>query len=301
VRDAAVALQSDTAGNPRLTAHIVSAQPQAGAAALEFWPSLGAYEIYDDLLYGLMNAEPVRLAAYRAAFAASVPGKVVLDIGTGSDAVLARLCIEAGARHVYAVEVLETAARQAAELVRTLGLEERITVLHGDIAGLSLPEPVEVCTQGIIGNIGSADGIVPVWNAARRSFAPGCVPVPSRCVTRLALMELPAAARQQPRFAPLAADYVQRVFGVAGAPFDLRLCVRNVTPAELLTAATDFEELDFSWLPLPSWPHAGLHDSKCCVTGFSMAACCGPWCRPMPRTRSITCASSAPGCRYSCP
>ena len=90
-------------------------------AALEFWPSLGAYEIYDDLLYGLMNAEPVRLAAYRAAFAASVPGKVVLDIGTGSDAVLARLCVEAGARHVYAVEVLEAAARQAAELVRTPG------------------------------------------------------------------------------------------------------------------------------------------------------------------------------------
>ncbi|MBM4221893.1 MAG: amino acid adenylation domain-containing protein, partial [Gammaproteobacteria bacterium] len=173
VRDVAVALQNDAAGNPRLTAHIVSAQPQANPAALEFWPSLGAYEIYDDLLYGLMNAEPVRLAAYRAAFAASVPGKIVLDIGTGSDAVLARLCIEAGACHVYAVEVLETAARQAAALVRTLGLEERITVLHGDIASLELPEPVEVCTQGIIGNIGSADGIVPVWNAARRSFAPG--------------------------------------------------------------------------------------------------------------------------------
>jgi amino acid adenylation domain-containing protein len=255
VRDAAVALQSDAAGNPRLTAHIVSAQPQANPAALEFWPSLGAYEIYDDLLYGLMNAEPVRLAAYRAAFAASVPGKVVLDIGTGSDAVLARLCVEAGARHVYAVEVLETAARQAAELVRSLGLEERITVLHGDIASLDLPEPVEVCTQGIIGNIGSADGIVPVWNAARRSFAPGCVPVPSRCVTRLALMELPATARQQPRFASLAADYVQRVFCVAGAPFDLRLCVRNVTPAELLTAATDFEVLDFGG-PLPAG-HSG--------------------------------------------
>jgi non-ribosomal peptide synthetase component F/acyl carrier protein len=248
VRDAAVALQNDAAGNPRLTAHIVSAEPDA--AGLEFWPSLGAYEVYDELLYGLMNAEPVRLAAYRAAFAGSVPGKVVLDIGTGSDAVLARLCIEAGARHVYAVEVLASAARQAAELVRTLGLEDRITVLHGDIATLTLPEPVDVCTQGIVGNIGSADGIVPVWNAARRNFVEGCVPVPSRCLTRLALMELPAAARERPRFSPLAADYVRRMFRTVGAPFDVRLCVRKVAAADLLTAATDFEVLDFHG-PLP--------------------------------------------------
>lgn len=264
VRDAAVALQSDAAGNPRLTAHIVSASAPAGT--LEFWPSLGAYEVYDELLYGLMNAEPVRLAACRAAFAASVPGKVVLDIGTGSDALLARMCVDAGARHVYAVEILESAARQAAELVRALGLEGRITVLHGDITTLTLPEPVEVCTQGIVGNIGSADGIVPVWNAARRSFAAACVPVPARCVTRLALMELPPDARRQPRFAPLAADYVQRVFRAAGARFDLRLCVRNVAAADLLTAATDFEVLDFSG-PLPPG-HSGGAELQICRDGF---------------------------------
>lgn len=266
IRDAALALQADAAGTPRLTAYIVSAQPQVDAAALEFWPSLGAHELYDELLYGLMNAEPVRLAAYRAAFASSVPGKVVLDIGTGSDAVLARLCIEAGARHVYAVEILASAARQASELVRMLGLEDRITVLHGDIAELTLPEPIDVCTQGIVGNIGSADGIVPVWNAARRNFAADCVPVPSRCVTRLALMELPSAARERPRFAPLAADYVRRMFSAAGAPFDVRLCVRNVAATDLLTAATDFEVLDFNG-PLPAG-HSGAVELTALRDGY---------------------------------
>ena len=83
VRDAAVALRADAAGNQRLTAYVVGGEGNAGVSTAEFWPSLGAYGIYDQWLYGLMNAEPVRLAAYRAAFAAAVPGKVVLDIGTG--------------------------------------------------------------------------------------------------------------------------------------------------------------------------------------------------------------------------
>ncbi|MEZ5565070.1 MAG: amino acid adenylation domain-containing protein [Gammaproteobacteria bacterium] len=250
VLDAAVGVRPDAAGNQRLTAWVVRGagfggeSPTIGQA--EFWPSLGAYGIYDAWLYGLMNTEPQRLAAYRAAFADAVPGKVVLDIGTGQDAVLARLCVEAGATHVYAVEVLEEPARRAAQLVQELGLADRITVLPGDIAELELPVAVDVCTQGIIGNIGSADGIAPVWNSARRHFSADCVPVPARCVTRIAALELPAKAREQPVFGPLATDYVQRLFNSIGQPFDLRLCLRNVAPSALLSSSADFEVLDFS-------------------------------------------------------
>ncbi len=259
VRDAAVGLRPDAAGNQRLTAWVVAGESSVPAlsrsGALEFWPSLGAYGIYDEWLYGLMNTEPVRLAAYRAAFAEAVPGKVVLDIGTGEDAVLARLCVEAGAAHVYAVEVLEAAARGATELVRRLGMQDRITVLHGDVADLDLPQAVDVCTQGIIGNIGSADGISSIWNSARRHFAAGCVPVPARCVTRIAALELPVAVRAGPRFGPLAADYARRLFASVGQPFDLRLCVRNVGSDDLLTTSAEFEVLDFSG-ELPT-THAG--------------------------------------------
>lgn len=264
VRDAAVALRMDPAGESRLTGFVVgrAAEPvlPAVVGGLEFWPSLGAYGVYDELLYGLMNAEPARLAAYRAAFAATVPGRVVLDIGTGADALLARLCVEAGARHVYAVEVLESAAARAAGLVRTLGLEDRITVLSGDIAALRLPEPVEVCTQGIIGNIGSADGIAATWNAARRSFAPECMAVPTQCVTRIAALELPTGAGEAARFPPLAAGYAAQLFEVLGGPCDLRLAVRNVDPAQLLTAPADFEVLDFSG------PLAESHEGRATLT-----------------------------------
>lgn len=248
VVDAAVALRVDRAGNQRLTGYLVTPEGSARAGDLEFWPSLGAYGIYDRWLYSLMNGEPVRLGAYRAALVRAVPGQVVLDIGTGADAVLARLCIELGAAHVYAVEVLEEAAEQARALVERLGLKDRITVLQGDMGDmgdLHVPEKVGVCTQGIVGNIGSADGIAPVWNGARQFFAPGCVPVPERCVTRVAGLELGPLDRARPAFGVLAADYARRVFAAVGQPFDLRLCLRGVVRENLLTAPAEFEVLDF--------------------------------------------------------
>lgn len=223
----------------------------AGANALEFWPSLGEYQIYDGLLYDFMAADAVRVASYRDAYARHAAGKVVLDIGTGRDALLARLCVAAGARHVYAVEVLPDAAAHATEVVNSLGLGDRITVICGDIAQLELPEAVELCTQGIVGNIGSSDGIASIWNAARRLFAPDCIAVPARCTTFIAPAELPAAAREAPCFGPLAADYARRIFAAEGREFDVRLCVRNFPATGLLAPQAVFEALDFSaTLPL---------------------------------------------------
>ena len=46
----------------------------------------------------------------------SVRDRCVLDIGTGKDAILARICVEEGARKVYAAELLESSFRQAKAL-----------------------------------------------------------------------------------------------------------------------------------------------------------------------------------------
>lgn len=215
------------------------------AATVQFWPSLGEYQVYDALLYDFMAADATRVASYERAFARHVAGQAVLDIGTGKDALLARLCVAAGARHVYAVEVLEEAASEARELVAQLGLEQRITVLTGAMDAVELDEPVTVCTQGIVGNIGSSDGIVPIWNAARRWFADDCVPVPERCVTWIAPAELPAAAHAAPQFGPLAADYARRVFAREGREFDVRLCVRNFPADAIIAEPAEFEQLNF--------------------------------------------------------
>lgn len=243
IRDAVVGLRGDAAGTQRLVAWLVP--ETAPSAGCEFWPSLGGYQVYDRLLYDLMGSERARVEAYRAALAAVAPGRVVLDMGTGRDALLARMAAAAGARQVYAAELLPDAAADARALVERLGLAGQVSVLEGDVADLALPEPVEVCTQGIIGNIGSADGIVPLWNAIRPLLAPGARAVPGRCTTLCAPVELPEPARTSPRFAPLARRYVQALFEREGGEFDLRLCVRNLPPGSLLGQPALFEELDF--------------------------------------------------------
>jgi len=243
VADAAVVLQRCGEAD-QLTAWVVPAA--VSESPVELWPSLGEYQVYDELLYDFMSADETRVASYQRAFEQLAYGKVVLDIGTGKDAILARLCAAAGARKVYAVEVLEDAAAAARELIQNLGLGDRIEVICGDMMSLELPEPVELCTQGIVGNIGSSDGIVPIWNAARRLFADGAVAVPSRCETLIAPAQLPDALREAPAFTPLAAMYAQQIFAAAGQPFDVRLCVRNFPADGLLAEGATFEDLDFA-------------------------------------------------------
>ena len=120
--DVAVVLAKGGA-TEQLGGWVVPKQP--AAEAVEFWPSLGEYQVYDELLYDFMSADEVRVASYDRAFLRHVQGKVVLDIGTGKDTVLARMCAAAGARKVYAVEVLEDACSSARKLVAELGLADR--------------------------------------------------------------------------------------------------------------------------------------------------------------------------------
>ncbi len=255
VADAAVKLGDFGSGDPRLEAYVVAQDggsidldyPGTGQRdEVEVWPSLGEHQLYDELLYDFMSADQTRLDAYRRAIEKHVRGKVVLDIGTGKDAVLARICADAGAEKVYAVELLDEAAAAASELVNQLDLSERITVVHGDVQGIDLEQRVDVCVQGIVGNIGSSDGIVPIWNSAQRFFAPDCLPVPLRCTTYIAAVELPDRLRAAPRFNELARQYLDRLFAEKGSEFDVRLCVRNFPGSGLISEPAVFEDLDFS-------------------------------------------------------
>src|SRR5262249_13397029 len=90
VQTCAVAAREDEGGRPRLIAYVV---PRRGKP--ELWPSIGEYYLYDPVMYHAMTQDELRNRAYRVAIDRRVKDKVVLDIGTGADAILARFCIDA--------------------------------------------------------------------------------------------------------------------------------------------------------------------------------------------------------------
>ena len=241
VDNCTVDMRPDKNGRPKLAAYVVPrSQPP------ELWPSLGEYAVYDDVLYYAMTHDESRSAAYRAAIQEVVPGKVVVDIGTGADALLARICTEAGAKHVYAIEMLDESYQKARSLIDSLGLRRKITLIPGNSTDVELPELVDVCVFEILGTIGSSEGVVPVINDAGRFLKKDGRFIPSSCMTRIAAVSLPDGLAQRPRFSKWPAEYAQRVFERFGYPFDLRLCIRNMPRNCIVSNSGVFEHLDFS-------------------------------------------------------
>jgi len=239
----------------RSAAHLDPARPGVVIASVvpapdlpvEVWPSVAEHFVYDALLYAAIGNDDRRNASYRRVLRRHVAGKVVLEVGTGRFAVLARFCVEAGARRVYAVEVLEESAAAARAQVAAHGLADRIIVLHGDASTIVLPELVDVCVSEIVGAIGGAEGAAAIMNDVRQAYLrPGGVMIPARSITRIAAITLPDAVFYQPSFNPVGAHYAARIVEQVGRLFDQRLCLKGVTAADLVSDIGVFEELDFS-------------------------------------------------------
>jgi SAM-dependent methyltransferase len=136
-----------------------------------------------------MMRDGARTEAFRRSLASTVkPGDVVLDVGTGSG-ILSLLAARAGAARVYAVE--ETSiATLARELVAANGYSPIVEVIQGDIAGVELPEKVDVLVSEWLGGFGIDEGmLLPVLIARDRWLKPEGAMIPGVVGAWAALVE----------------------------------------------------------------------------------------------------------------
>ncbi|MBL1118987.1 50S ribosomal protein L11 methyltransferase [Streptomyces sp. 110] len=218
------------------------------------FPSVGEYPVYDEVAYEVMIKDERRMGAYAEAVRRYAPGRTVLDIGTGQDAVWALAAARAGARHVWAVEVIPKSARIARANIERAGFADRITVVEGLSTDIELPEPVEVCVSEIIGTLGGSEGAGSVLRDARKRLVkPDGVFIPHRSATTAVALDLDGASPGQPLgFPAIVFRYVEEVFAAVGRPFDLRVVLEGVQDnpkvreRSYLSSSVEVEPLEFN-------------------------------------------------------
>lgn len=132
-----------------------------------------------------------RNSAYAEGMVAVVPGRTVLDIGTGSG-LLAMLAVRAGASHVYACELEPRLAQTAREIVAANGFANQITILPAHSSkldrDLDLAGGVDVVISEIFSDNLLGEGVLPSLEDARKRLCrPNAVFLPARADIRVAL------------------------------------------------------------------------------------------------------------------
>lgn len=126
--------------------------------------------------YAAMRDDEPRTEGYEKAIQKRLAGKqgaVVVDIGTGSFALLAIMAAKAGASKVYAIEKNAAAVPLAREAVDKAGFKDKIEVIEGDSMAVQLPERVDLIVSELIGSIATQEGVEPIIKDAQRFLKEG--------------------------------------------------------------------------------------------------------------------------------
>lgn len=215
-------------------------------------PSLGEYPVYNDLSYGVMCCDFDKTNAYRQAIQKNAKDKTIVEIGTGSQALLALMCAEAGAKMIYAIEANEDAAEQAAKLIKSKNLEHKIKVIYGYSTDIQLPERVDLCVSEIIGNIGSSEGAISILNSAKDFLKDDGYMIPERCITQIAPVTMPSNLYKSDLTDGILQNYVNHIYQAVGYEFLItRYAVYNFPESNVIAPPEIFEDIYFNNHPEP--------------------------------------------------
>ena len=121
--------------------------------------------------YEEMRADENRTPLYYEAIRRRVTrDTVVLDLGTGAQALLALEAARAGAARVYAIEAGAASAQSARESIEAAGFSDVVTVVEGLSTEVTLPERVDVVVSEIVGDVASEEGFYHAIADAHRRF-----------------------------------------------------------------------------------------------------------------------------------
>lgn len=143
-------------------------------------------EFASPLLQESLLLDKARCDAYRDAIHRIVkPGDVVVDLGAGTG-LLSFFALQAGARHVYAIEMSDI-ADAAAELIEANGFQDRITLIRKNSKRVRLPERCDVLvTETLSAFCFDTENIIDfVADARARFLRPGGRIIPESADTLL--------------------------------------------------------------------------------------------------------------------
>ncbi|UOY09327.1 amino acid adenylation domain-containing protein [Muricauda sp. SCSIO 64092] len=239
ISQAAVLIKKNSNGDDYLAAYLQSYKTPKLRA------SISEYFVYDDLAYHALTTDTKRNNHYKEVFKRYLKDKIVLDIGSGPEAILSQFCIEAGADKVYSVEISKEVYEKAKKHIEKKGLSDKIILINDDITKVTLPEKVDYCVSEIVGPIGGSEGAAKLINASRKLLKSPQNMLPKRSVTKVAGVCFPENLHDY-KFDTIGKHYVEKIFDKVGYKFDLRLCVEDFSSDNVITTDAVFEDLDFT-------------------------------------------------------
>ncbi|XP_044740909.1 histone-arginine methyltransferase CARMER isoform X3 [Chrysoperla carnea] len=123
----------------------------------------------------------VRTSTYQRAILGNISDfrdKIVLDVGAGSG-ILSFFAVQAGAKHVYAVEA-SNMAHHAQSLVQSNNLDDKITVIAGKIEEIDLKEKVDIIISEPMGYMLYNERMLETYLHAKKWLKPGGKMFPTR-------------------------------------------------------------------------------------------------------------------------